>query len=699
MKIEHLGRLFLIGTTSLVLMVGSVMLMIYIQRSVELRRIAELSKTLDDVVKTMVDKIDRGVDLLYDLKGLISLSEDHPRDWNDHFKALVSDQNHQDYSLAYVPKIARKDLKKMELEMRSSGIDDYENYQVFPKTDSLTIYPIKHLYSIDPQINDLLGFDLQTSENTMAALLLAEKTNQPVMSELGRLEEIIPQSKKTGYGVIMPIFKIENIEEIPIEKRDEMLIGFIDVWLNVDRLKEEFVTRPGIRYSLIDGDKKVMSVGSLQGERPMHTVSKDFNLLNRKMKIILDTDRLYKLSDYEENLPTITLVMVLSLNILWFLSIYSFVSADRRAGSLVEFATRDLKKFKQAVDGVSDQVVITNIDGTIIYVNKAAMKITGYTEAELIGKKPSLWGGNMPKEYYQRMWRTIRDEKMPFEDEVTNKRKNGESYEAEMHISPILDEQKKLLFFVGIERDLSKERAIEKIKTEFISLASHQLRTPLSAVKWFTEMLKNGDGGPLSKKQKEFVDRIEESNQREITIVNSLLSLSRMESGKIAVMPKSTDLKTLVKSIIGDFELNPEGQGKVFIDQVSEKLPIINIDADLIRHVYANLISNAIRYTGEKGEITVKVYAKDGKIISEVSDNGIGIPMEEQERMFQKFFRASNALKKFTEGSGLGLYLTKAIIESSGGEIRFSSVEGKGTTFEFTLPIKTPPVKAGKKLD
>lgn len=696
MKTEHFGRQFLIWTTSLVLLIGSVMLTIYVQRSVEQRRTAELSQIINEVERSMVDKIEEGVDLLYDLKGLTGLSEDHPGDWNDHFKALISDQHHQDFAMAYVPKIDKKELKKFELEMRTSGQPGYENYQVFPKSDSPTIYPIKYLYSTDTQIKGLLGFDLQTSENTIKTLQLAEKTNQPVMSELSRLEVIFPQSKKTGYGMIMPIFKDENIEEVPAEKRDVSLVGFIGIWINTDNLSQTFSRIPGIRYSLFDGDQQVMKVGSLQIDKPMHTISSEFNLLNRKMKIILDTDRKYRLSDYEENLSTITLVMVLTINILWVLSIYSFISADKRAGSLVEFATRDLKKFKQAVDGVSDHVVITNIDGTIIYVNKAAMKITGYTEAELIGKKPSLWGGNMSKEYYQRMWRTIRDEKMPFEDEVTNTRKNGESYEAEMHISPILDEQKNLLFFVGIERDLSKERAVEKIKTEFISLASHQLRTPLSAVKWFTEMLKNGDGGPLSKKQKQFVDRIEESNQREITIVNSLLSLSRMESGKISVIPKPTDLKILVKSIIGDFEVNPEGQGKTFIDRVSEKLPIINIDADLIRHVYSNLISNAIRYTGEKGEITVKVYAHEGKIISEVSDNGIGIPMEEQERMFQKFFRASNALKKFTEGSGLGLYLTKAIIESSGGEIRFSSVEGKGTTFEFTLPIKTPPVKAGK---
>lgn len=702
MKINKFGRIFLITLTTMILVVGSMTLLVYIRNSTEQKRKIEQTKTLEKVERSIKEKINEGLDLLYDLRGLADLSEERPGDWDIHFKALLNNERHREYSAAYVQKIEKKDLAKFELEMRKSGIAGYKNYVVFPKLENQVVYPIKYLYTTDPEVKAFLGFDFQYSEKTLMAFKMAVRNNEPTMSELTRLNLILPQSKKTGYELIVPVYKVENIEELPPEKREEQLTGFIGVWLNSNYLKDDSVEVPGLRYSLFDGDQEVFGTGGLQTEKPVYTTAKEFDLLNRKMKIILDSDILFRLSDYEESLPNITLMMIISINLLWILSVYSFLLAEKRTVSLVELATRDLKKFKLAVDGVSEHVIMTDPEGVVIYANKAASNITGYSIEEMIGKKPSLWGGQMPKEYYQEFWKTIKEEKMPFEGEISNRRKKGELYEAEIRVSPIMNETGEIVFFVGIEKDLSKERAVDKIKTEFISLASHQLRTPLSAVKWFTEMLNNGDGGPLTLKQKDFVEKIEESNQREITLVNSLLSLSRIESGKIVVMPKPTDLGTLVKSIIGDFEVNPEGQGKVFIDRVSEDLPEIYIDPDLIRHVYSNLISNAIRYTGQRGEITVKVYVQDGEIVSEVSDNGIGIPMEEQERMFEKFFRASNALKKFTEGSGLGLYLTKTIIESSRGKISFNSVEGKGTTFVFTLPIKSqknPPMKAGLKLN
>jgi signal transduction histidine kinase len=311
----------------------------------------------------------------------------------------------------------------------------------------------------------------------------------------------------------------------------------------------------------------------------------------------------------------------------------------------------------------------------------------------MIGKNPSLWGGLMPKEYYQKLWKTIRDEKRYFSGEINNKRKSGELYEAEIRVSPILDEKGELLFYVGIERDLSKDRAVERAKTEFISLASHQLRTPLSAVKWFSEMLVNGDAGKLTELQKKFVHKIVESNEREIQLVNSLLNVSRIESGKIVLVPKMTDLRKLVETTISEFKVGLVEENKTLTLSVSKDIPLVYIDPDLIRQVYSNLISNSIKYSKAGGVISVKITMKGNKVVSEVKDNGIGIPKHEQERIFEKFFRGSNALKKNTEGNGLGLYLIKTILESSGGNIWFTSSENKGTSFTFTLPVRSPKSK------
>ena len=341
--------------------------------------------------------------------------------------------------------------------------------------------------------------------------------------------------------------------------------------------------------------------------------------------------------------------------------------------------TNDLEKFKLAVDNTSDHNIITDPEGIVLYANKGFENITGYKISEMIGKK-----ANLPIS------------KKTFSGEINNIRKNGEKYISTAEIFPILDDHHRILYFVDIETDTTRDQEVDQMKSEFVSFASHQLRTPLTAMKWFAEMLLNGDAGKITTEQREFVQNMYSSTSRMIDLVKDLLDISRIESGRIIIEPKPTDLIKLVQEILVEEKVKLKNKQQQIIPVFNKKLPKVNLDPLLVRNVYLNLINNAIKYTPNKGKININISRKKNDILTQISDNGLGIPREQQSQVFQKFFRAANAVKIETEGSGLGLYLVKAIIESSGGKIWFDSIEGQGTTFWFSLPIKGVHAKKGE---
>lgn len=236
--------------------------------------------------------------------------------------------------------------------------------------------------------------------------------------------------------------------------------------------------------------------------------------------------------------------------------------------------------------------------------------------------------------------------------------------------------------------DITREKAIDKLKSEFISIAAHQLRTPLSAIKWAVGMVLEGDAGKLNKEQDELLKKGYLSNERIIALVNDLLDVSHLEEGKFGFTFAKTNFQEVIDAALGNLEgLISKNHQKFTINQNPRELPEIYMDKERMIMVLQNLLGNALKYTPEYGKIEMNIHVDGNFLNVKIKDQGVGIPREEQSKLFTKFFRAANAVKLETEGTGLGLFIVKNIIEKHGGHIYLTSEEGKGTEVSFSVPV------------
>ncbi len=247
-----------------------------------------------------------------------------------------------------------------------------------------------------------------------------------------------------------------------------------------------------------------------------------------------------------------------------------------------------------------------------------------------------------------------------------------------------------ILFIIAFIVTRSFERLAEanRMKSEFISIVSHQLRSPLSNLRWIIELLNSGKVDSVSEKQLEYFKVLKENSDRMRELISDLLIISRIETAKFPLKKKEFSLVELIKELIKGLEPLAKASNVEVKFEPKADSPKIFADPSQIQLVIENLLDNAIRYIKEKGRVGIKLKRKDGDLYFEIEDTGVGIPKEDQKYIFQKFFRSENVMRYQTQGSGLGLYIAKSIVEKSGGKISFKSEEGKGSTFWFNLPLK-----------
>ena len=267
----------------------------------------------------------------------------------------------------------------------------------------------------------------------------------------------------------------------------------------------------------------------------------------------------------------------------------------------------------------------------------------------------------------------------------------------------------------GIAQDIYKYKAIAQAKTDFVNLAAHQLRTPLSIVKWYSDYLVTGEGGKLNEEQEKYINEIYKSNERIIDLVNALLDVSRIDLGTFTIEINPTDIVERADSAVKKFEPIIRTK-KIKLIKKFDDIPVMNLDPRLIKVVFENILSNAVKYTPINGAIKFEIKKADRNVLIKIADSGCGIPRELHPNVFTKFFRGDNVRKIESTGTGLGLYIVKAIIEKSGGKIWFESPsiesvleeeekrsnqeldkKSLGTIFFISIPIKGMKPKKGTK--
>lgn len=352
-----------------------------------------------------------------------------------------------------------------------------------------------------------------------------------------------------------------------------------------------------------------------------------------------------------------------------------------------ERMSENLRLQSTVMKAAANTIIISDRHGNVMWVNPAFTTMTGYTFEEIAGNNMRvLKSGKHDALFYKNLWDTVLSGKI-WHGEVVNKRKDGSFYTEEMTITPVFNEKNEIGHFIAIKQDISERKEIERMKNEFVSIVSHELRTPLTSIHGALGLIMGGVAGVLPQKVTALIGIANKNSERLIRLINDILDIEKIESGRIDFQMKVIDLLPLIKQTMKANRVYGEKSGVEFV--LRSKLESVKIhgDSDRLIQVLTNLLSNAANYSPKNDKVVISVVKQDGAIRVSVTDRGPGIPEEFQKHIFGKFAQADSSATRQKGGTGLGLSITKAIIEKHGGKIAFTSKKDEGTTFYIDLPV------------
>ena len=365
----------------------------------------------------------------------------------------------------------------------------------------------------------------------------------------------------------------------------------------------------------------------------------------------------------------------------------------------IKNAEEKILKLSMSIEQSPSTIVITDVDGKIEYVNPKFIEITGYSAEEAIGQNTRiLKSGNTPDEVYKQMWETIAAGEV-WRGELLNQKKNGELFWEWVTLTSIRNEDDEIINYLAIKEDINIRKQMEaelliaknkaeesdRLKSAFLANMSHEIRTPLNSIIGFSELL--ADSHFEIEQKDEFIGHIISNGNSLLSIISDIMDISKMESGMVSIRTKEVHVSKIVTEIRKQFLTRFEEKGIDFQISCESELITIMADPERLNQIFNNLVSNALKFT-TKGVVLLEFYPVGKMLQFQVKDTGIGIPVEFHSKIFDRFSQVETSNSRRYGGNGLGLAITKNLIELMGGTIWLESEPGEGTSFYFTLPLK-----------
>jgi len=364
-----------------------------------------------------------------------------------------------------------------------------------------------------------------------------------------------------------------------------------------------------------------------------------------------------------------------------------------RLGRIVERKRMEveLKVKEEAIASSINGIALADPEGKLTYVNRSFLNMWKYSqEREVLGKLiTELWN---IQETGLDVMEAVRNNKS-WMGELVARRKDGSTFDVQALINIVENEVGKAICMMASVTDITERKRIEQMKDDFVALASHELRTPLTSIQGYTELILDGDAGKINREQREFLEIISQNTRRLEALINDVLDIEKIESGRIRLRRGKVNLNEIVEASVNTFKVMAEGKGLKLEKEVEAVQMDMLGDSDQLSQVLSNLLSNAIKYTREGGvKVTAQTIGRFASVV--IEDTGVGMSEDELRSVFTRFFRSDDSYVRKTTGTGLGLSIAKATIERHDGHIKVESKLGVGSKFEIILPLLKEPAKA-----